>query len=248
MSTRSAFRRARVEVLLLVVACVVTAGLVAAPAPAAPISATSITASAGATTLTYGAGTSLSATLWDIGGDAALGGLILKVEQATASEAGPWTSLYWLTAPSGPYATGVYTGPVIPSQTTWYRFVFDGTDWYAASTSDALRIGVRPRLRRPYSAFEVKRGQRFTVRGLLQPQFPAGDRTVTLTAYRWVNRTWVKYKSYRATNFDAKHFTQYKRVLAISKKGSYRFKASTPAMPPAWMAATTGFSRTVKVK
>jgi len=232
----------------MVVACALAIGVLAAPALAAPAATTSITASAGATTLTYGAGTMLSATLWDTDGDAALGGLILKVEQATASETGPWTTLYWLTAPSGPYATGVYTGPVIPAQTTWYRFVFEGTPEYVATTSTALRIGVKPMLGRPYSAFQVKRGKRFTVRGLLKPQFPAGDRTVTLTAYRWVNRTWVKYKSYRATNFDAKANTQYKRTLAISKKGSYRFKASTKAMPPAWVATTTGFSRTVKVK
>jgi hypothetical protein len=231
----------------LLVLCVVTAGLLAAPALATP-APTSITPSAGAATLTYGTGTTLSATLWDTDGDAALGGLILKVEQATASEAGPWTTLYWLTAPSGPYATGVYTGPVIPAQTTWYRFVFEGTPEYVATTSTALRIGVRPDLGRPYSALQVKRGKRFAVRGLLRPQFPAGDRTVTLTAYRWVNRTWVKYKSYRATNFDAKQITQYKRTLAISKKGAYRFKASTKAMPPAWIATTSGFSRTLNVK
>jgi hypothetical protein len=232
----------------MLVLCVVTAGLLAAPAPAAPVASTSITASAGADTLTYGAGTTLSATLWDVDGDVALGGLILKVEQATASETGPWTTLYWLTAPSGPYATGVYTGPVIPAQTTWYRFVFEGTPEYAATTGTALRIAVRPDLGRPYSTLQVKRGKRFLVRGSLKPQFPAGDRTVTLTAYRWVGRTWVKYKSYRATNFDAKANTQYKRTLAIGKKGSYRFKASTKAMPPAWIATTSGFSRTVKVK
>ena len=247
MSTRSAFRRTRVEVLLMVVVCALAVGVLAAPALAAP-APTSITPSAGATTLTYGAGTTLSATLWDTANDVALGDLVLKVEQATASETGPWSTLYWVTAPGGPYATGVYTGPVIPAQTTWYRFVFEGTAEYATTTSTAVRIGIRPNLGRPYSSLRVKRGKRFTVRGLLQPQFPAGDRTVTVTAYRYVNRAWVKYKSYRATNFDRMANTQYRCTIALAKKGAYRLKASTPAMPPAWMPATTSFSRTLRVR
>jgi hypothetical protein len=220
--------------------------LAAAPALAAP-RATSLTPTAGAGVLTFGGGTTISATLWDTSADVAVGGQDLRVEQSTSGATGPWSLLYVITSPDGPYATGVYSGPVVPVQNTWYRFVFNGTLEFAPITSDTLTITVKPWLGKPTCPSSVKHGKSFTVKGSLKPRFPAGAKTVTVKAYRYKGNKWVFYKDYSAKNYDYKGYTQYKVNIKLSTKGTYRFKGTTKATAE-WAAGASANSGKLKVK
>lgn len=245
MVVRSTSRRVRLGILFLLVA-VVAAGVAALPASAAP-HATKLTATANSTLLKYGGGTVISAVLMDTTGGVAVGGQWVRVEQAT-SASGPWTLLYIVTTSSGDYATGTYSGPVMPVQNTWYRFVFEGTADFTASTSNVLAIRVKPVLGKPSCPAKVKHGKKFTVKGTLKPHFMAGVKTVKIRVFKLnSHKKWVVYKNYKATNRDYKSFTKYVLRLKIAKKGQYRFRARTVATA-SFAAAVSGYSRTLRVK
>ena len=78
----------------------------------------------------------ISATLTDTGSALPVGGETLRVEQAT-SDSGPWSLTDLVTTD---VTTGVGTYDVLPTGTTYYRFVFVGTDSYAAATSNVLTV------------------------------------------------------------------------------------------------------------
>jgi hypothetical protein len=107
---------------------------------------------------------------------------------------------------------------------------------------------TRPTLGTPACPATVKAGGRFTVSGTLAPQFTAGSRTVTVRAYRYVNREWVLSKSYSAVNVDAGSASRYMTArFALTQTGTYRFRAFTTATME-WAAATSAYSRTLTVK
>ena len=86
---------------------------------------------------------------------------------------------------------------------------------------------MRPALGVPTVPKSAKVNKNFTVYGSLKPHFPAGAKTVKLKAYRYNGHSWVSYKTYKATNFNNGSYTRYKLTVKITKKGKYRFKAST---------------------
>jgi len=245
MTSSTARRGGRRRILTGVVVTLATFLLLAAPALAAPHS-TKLTAHANSTLLNYGGGTLISAVLMDTVDMVAVGGQWVRVEQAT-SASGPWSLLYIVTTSSGTYATGTYSGPVIPAQNTWYRFVFQGTAAYAASTSNVLAIRVKPLLGKPSCRAKIRHRKKFTVKGSLKPHFTAGAKTVKIRVFRLnSHKKWRVYKNYSARNYDYKGYTQYRLRLKIVKKGTYRFKARTNATA-AWAAVASGYSRRLTV-
>ena len=250
MSTRSAFRPARVEVLLAVALCLVTAGLMAAPGPAgAAPSPTEIKARAQTSTITWGRNTILTGTLMDTGTITALGGLSLDVEWSHTGSPASWKWLSTVTTENeAQYSTGQYTQVVHPRQLTYYHFVFSGNAAYSASISNPLTIRVRPYLGRPVVPTVVKAGKRFTVWGSLKPRFPAGARTVKVSVHRYKGHgSWVVVKRLAAKNVDTLRYSKYQLRTSLTKKGKYRFRAYTPTMD-GWAPGKSVLSNVLVVK
>ena len=249
MSTRSVFRRVRLQVLLALAVCVVTAVLLAAPALAgAAPNTTEIEARAQRYTVTWGTNTVLTGTLMDLDTITALGGLSVDVEWSHTGSPASWT---WLstgtTETDAQYGTGQYTQVVQPRQLTYYRYVFNGTTAYAASVSNTVTIRVRPYLGRPVVRRVVKAGKRFWVYGSLKPRFPAGERTVKVKAYRYMGGKWRVVKRLAAVNRDTTRYTKYVAKTRLTRKGKYRFRAYTPTMD-GWAPAKSVLSRVLVVK
>jgi len=113
--------------------------------------------------------------------------------------------------------------------------------------STSLTLVGKPTLTTPKSPTTVKRRKAFTVWGVLKPHFAAGAKTVKVKAYVKRSGKWVAYKSYSAVNADYGSSTKYSIRIKLSRKGKYRFTASTPAST-IWLAASTGPGKTVTVK
>ena len=249
MSTRSAFRRARLHVMLALAVCVATAALLAAPglAGAAP-SPTQIKARAQLYTITWGSHTVLTGTLMDLDTITALGGLWLRVEFSSTGSPASWSLLSTVTTETEvQYATGQYAQVAQPRRTTYYRFVFLGTAAYAASVSNTVMVKVRPLVGRPVVPKAVKAGKFFKVWGSLKPRFPAGAKTVKVKAFRAKGGKWVVVKRLTATNVDTARYSKYEVKTRLTKKGKYRFRAYTSTMP-GWAPAKSTFSKVLVVK
>ena len=163
------------------------------------------------------------------------------MEQATSS-AGPWSLLNLVTSDDGPYTTGEYSLEVTPLRTTYYRFVFEGTATYAASTSNTVTVKVRPVLSTPTCPLSVKKNKSFRVRGTVQPGAPSGP-AVKIQTYRRHNGTWSKYKSAYSTTRTG---TRYSVSIKIKDTGKFKFKAVT-ATSAKFVAATSAASRVLTV-
>ena len=120
---------------MAVVAAVLLMALLAAPAMAAP-AATSLTASPNLTIIDLGDSAIISAVLTDTDSMLPVGGQTLWLEQASSS-GGPWSPLNVVTSEEGETGTSL---EVYPEATTYYRFVFLGTDTYAAATSNVVTV------------------------------------------------------------------------------------------------------------
>jgi len=242
--------RSRLARLLLLAALMLVIGVLAVPgvAGAAPNHTTSLTAKSMNSTITWGRYTILTATLMDTTTTTALGGQFVDVEWSPTGLSGSWKLLATVTTDSSQYTTGQYAMVVYPTMKTYYRFLYLGGGGYApADPSETLVILVRPALGVPKVPSSAKVNKSFTVSGSLKPHFPAGDKTVKLTAYRYKGSKWVEYKSYKAINADNGSYTKYSLSLKISQKGKYRFKASTAATAQ-FSAATTANSASFQVK
>jgi hypothetical protein len=132
-------KRCGARLAVVIAAAVLLVLLVAAPAMAAP-AATSLVASPSLSTVALGDTLTISATLTDTGSTLPVGGETVRVEQAT-SNSGPW-SLTDLVSTDD--TTGVASYDAILTQTTYFRFVFEGTGTYAAATSNVLTVLVTP--------------------------------------------------------------------------------------------------------
>ena len=252
MSVRTSRERRRLGVLLLVTAVALGIGLLAVPVAGAAIN-TTLNPSASAPTITWGARVLLTATLMDdLNPPTALGGQFVRVEWSPTGATASWILLATVTTGSGQYETGQYTKDDSPTQKTYYRFSYLGDGTYGPTISPTVVVNVRPALGVPKVPTSAKVNKSFTVSGTLKPRFTAGTKTVTLTAYRYRNHKWAKYKTYKATNADSGSYTKYSLTLKISKKGKYRFKASTAAtttgVQPIYASATTGNSKTMQIK
>jgi len=113
--------------------------------------------------------------------------------------------------------------------------------------SVAFAVNPKPTLGKPICPKSVKKGRKFKVYGKLSPHFAVGQKTVKLKAYRRVSGVWKLYKGYAAKNANWGSVTKYTATIKITKKGTFRFKASTAATAT-WAAARSGYSRTLTVK
>jgi len=213
--------------------------VLAAPALAAP-APTTWTVSPTSKIITYGQGVILNGTLMSNG--AGVGGLWVDLAQATTTN-GSYEVMFKVTAPSGPYATGTYSIPVMPMQTMYYRFQWAGDATYAASNSDVIPVQVKPSLGKPTCPSSVKKNKSFTVSGSVQPGQGVGP-AVKIKAYRKDSSgDYVSYKTYTSTISG----TTYKASIKISKTGKYKFKATTAASAQ-FAANETGLSSVLSVK
>jgi hypothetical protein len=219
----------RAAKLAFMAAAVVLLGvLMAAPAMAVPLKTTSLTATANTTTVTYGHGAIVNAVLTDTSVTPAVpvGGEWVRVEQS-ASASGPWSLLYVVTASSGASYSGTYAAAVLPLQTTYYEFVYEGAGGmfptagiYAGSTSNVLKVAVKPVLGRPSCPSMVKKNHSFTVKGSVMPGSPAGP-AVKIKVYRLKGTKWATYKTYTARVSGIK----YSHRMKIAAKGMFKFRA-----------------------
>jgi hypothetical protein len=235
---------------VLVALCLAGVGLLAAPALAgAAPSPTELTARAQRSTITWGTQTVVTGTLMDTSTITALGGLWLRVEWSATGSPSSWTLFSNVTTETeAQYATGQYAQVVQPRRLTYYRFVFPGNSAYAAAVSNTVVVRVRPDLGRPVVPKAAKVGKRVKVWGWLRPQFPAGEKTVKVRAYRYKGRgRWVVAKRLRATNVDSGEYTRYKLATRFTKRGKYRFRAFTLTMD-GWAPAKSRFSKTFSVR
>jgi hypothetical protein len=106
---------------------------------------------------------------------------------------------------------------------------------------------TKPGLTTPVPPKSALRGVRFVVSGRLTPQFRAGEKTVTLTAFRYTRHAWRLFKTFAAVNADSGSSTRYHATIRLTQAGCYRFRAST-VTTAAWLAARSGISRTLTVK
>jgi hypothetical protein len=248
MNARPMTKRARLAVLLLLAAVVLTVGILGAPG-AASAAPTSLTASSLKSTVTWGGFTILTGTLMDTTtplSPIALGGQLVRVEWSL-TDLPPWTLLATVTTDSAQYYTGQYAVVVYPKTPTWYRFNYLGSIGYDAALSNDLLIHVRPALGVPKVPSSAKVNKLFTISGTLKPRFPAGQKTVKLTAYRHKGKKWVSYKTYRAVNANSGSYTRYSLTLKISQTGRYRFTARTAATAT-FSPATSRTSTTLRIK
>ena len=223
----------------LLVALIVLAAALAAPALAAPAS-TSWTVSPQSKTLTYGQGVILNGTL--MSGMTAVGGLWVDFAQATTAN-GSYEVLFKVTTAEGAYYSGTYSVPVMPLQTTYYRFQWPGDDTYAASNSDVIPVQVKPSLGKPSCPSSIKSGKKFTVKGTVKPGEGVSP-AVKIRAYRRNSSgTYVSYKTYNSTVTG----TQYKVTIKINNTGKYKFKATTGGTAQ-FAANESSFSKVLTVK
>ena len=200
---------------------------------------TSLAASPEETTVTTGAGLTLTAVLTDTDASLPIGGQTVRVEQAT-SNSGPWSLVQTVTNDG---TTGSYSLAVVPRQTTYYRFVFEATDTYAASASDALTVKVKPVLGTPTNPASIKKNKSFTVKGTVQPGAPAGP-GVKIQIYRQHDGAWSRYKSAYSTTRSG---TRYSVKLKINATGKFKFKA-TIATSSKFVGVTSSYSKVLTVK
>ena len=200
---------------------------------------TSLAASPAETTVTIGAGATITAVLTDTDESLPIGGQVVRVEQATTNT-GPWTLVQTVTNDG---TSGAYSLAVVSLQTTYYRFVFEATDTYATSTSSVLTVKVKPVLSTPTSPTSVKKNKSFTVKGTVQPGAPGGP-GVKIQTYRKHNGHWSKYKSAYTTTRSG---TKYSVKIKINATGKFKFKA-TIATSSKFVGMTTGYSKVMTVK
>ena len=179
---------------------------------------TSLTASPGEKTVTAGTAPTISAVLTETDGALPIGGAALRVEQATSSS-GPWSLVQTV---SNDGTTGNYSLAVLPLRTTYYRFVYEGTDTYAAVTSGVLTIKVKPVLKTPTCPSSIKKSKTFKVKGTVAPGAPDGP-AVKIQAYRKHDGKWSKYKSAYSTTRSG---INYSAKIKITSTGKYKFKAT----------------------
>ena len=217
----------------------------------APGVQTRLSNSVGKTIVNYGSSTLLTGVLYDSGDplhEVGMGDRLVTVQSAS-SATGSWVDLETLTTSSVAGSVGTCTLTVTPPGPTYYRlrFVAGEGSGYGGSISFVVRVGVRPVLGTPKVPASVRAGRSFTVYGTLDPQLPAGEKTVQINVYRYKNRRWVFIRQVSATNADSGGNTRYGVKVKLTTKGKYRFRAFT-APTVTWAGDTTGLSTVLTVK
>ena len=207
--------------------------------------------SVGQTIVDYGSSTLLTGVLFDSGDplhEVGMGDQVVTVQSAP-SATGPWVDLGTLTTGSAAGSVGKCTLSVTPTISTYYRlrFVAGANSGYGGTLSFTVRVGVRPLLGTPKVPSSVRAGRSFTVSGTLNPQMPAGQKTVVINVHRLKNGHWVFIKRVSATNANSGDGTRYSVSVKFTTKGKYRLRAYA-APTTTWASDTTGLSKVLTVK
>jgi hypothetical protein len=247
MHRLSALRPRRGRLLLLVAAALVVAAVVAAaPAAAAP-TPTSLTVTPQSPSVTWGATAVLNGVLQTtVDPIQPVDRQQVRVEYSATSGA-PWLLAATVTNTAAPYSSGTYTYSWTAERNYYWRFVYEGTAEWGPQTSSFVLVKVKAAVGKPACPKSIKAGKKFTVSGSLKPRFSKGSRTVTVRAQRYTSGKWKPYKTYRATNADSGAYSKYSVRIKITKKGKYRFYATT-ATTTSFAAARSVYSRTLRVK
>jgi hypothetical protein len=234
--------------LLFVVALLAVAAVAAVPAAAAGPAQTTLTVEPQAPIVNWDATAILNGTLQTATEPPLpVDGQLVYVEYST-SPSGPWTRvLPPITNDSAAYGTGAYTYSFEGSRNYYWRMVFLGTAAYAPVTSQYVQVKVRPLLGKPTGPASVKAKKKFTVSGSLKPKAAAGSKTVKVKAQRYASGKWRTYKTWLAKNANSGSYSKYSVRISISKKGKYRFYATT-ANTSSFAAAWSAYSRSLRVR
>jgi hypothetical protein len=217
----------------------------------APGVQTRLSNSVGKPIVNYGSSTLLTGVLYDSGDplhEVGMGDRLVIVQSAS-SATGPWVDLETLTTSSVAGSVGMCTLTVTPTGPAYYRlrFVAGEGSGYGGSISFVVRVGVRPVLGTPKVPASVRARRSFTVYGTLDPQLPAGEKTVQINVYRYKHHRWVFTRQVSATNADSGGSTRYGVKVKLTTKGKYRFRAHT-APTVTWAGDTSRLSTVLTVK
>ncbi len=152
-----------------------------------------------------------------------------------------------MTNSAEPYTSGAYSFDWKAERNYYWHMVFDGTPDYLGKTSNVVLVKVRPALGKPACPVSIKAGKKFSVSGALKPKAVAGSRTVKVKAQRYASGKWRTYKSYTATNADSGSYSKYSVKIKITRKGKFRFSATTTATT-ILVAGKSAYSRTLRVR
>jgi hypothetical protein len=242
------------RIVLLAIALVAVAAATAASAaaasaasPAAAPTPTILTVSAQSTSVNWGAQAVVNGVLQTtVEPVQPVDQQQVRVEFSPSS-IGPWTLAATVTNEDEPYTSGAYTHNWTANRTYYWRMNFPGTAEWAPYVGNVVLVKVKAVVGKPSCPSSVKAGKQVTVSGSLKPKFPAGSKTVTVKAQRYVSGKWNAYKSYKATNANSGSFSKYSVKIKITKKGKYRFYGVT-ADTTTLAAGKSAYSRTIKVK
>ncbi len=233
-------------VLLLLVAVVVAAAVAAAPAAAA--TSTTLTLSAQSRSVKWGATAILNGILQtSTQPPLPVDRQQLQVQYSVASNGPVWTTAATVTNTAAPYSSGEYHYSWTASRNYYWQMTFAGTAEWAGTTSNVVYVKVVPVIGKPACPLSARAGRKFTVSGSLKPRYPAGSRNVTVKALRYASGRWRAYKTYLATTADSGSYSKYSVRLSISRKGKYRFYATT-ANTSSLSAGKSANSRSLQVK
>ncbi len=152
-----------------------------------------------------------------------------------------------ITNSAAPYSSGEYTYSWKATRSYYWRMVFEGAGEWLPRTSNVVYVTVVPAIGKPRCPLSVKHGKKFTVSGTIKPHYRSGSKNVKVKAQRHSSGKWRTYRTYTATTRDSGSYSKYSVRLAISKKGKYRFRATT-SRTGNLAAGKSAFSRSLRVK
>jgi hypothetical protein len=244
MQRQSLPRRSGARLLALFVVALVAAAAVAA-APAAAVT-TSLNVSPQSANVKWGAKGILNGVLSTTENPPVLlDRQQVEVKRSTYS-VGPWTSVGTVTNTVAPYTSGEYTYSWTAARNYYWTMTYAGFGEWAPVDGTIVLVKVTPAIGKPSCPSSIRAKKKFTVSGQLKPKYPSGYRTVTVKAQCYSSGKWRPYKSYAATNANSGSYTKYSVRLSISKKGKYRFYATTLASSTL-AAGKSVYSRTLRV-
>ncbi len=208
---------------------------------------TSLTPSVVGDIVLWGKSATVEVVLTDTGSGAGIGGQQVRLE--SSADQVTWDLVTTLTTSSEAAEAGLCRTTVAPKARTYYRFVYEGDAQleHDPSVSDPVAVQVRPLVGTPKAPAKVKARKQFKITGSLKPRFAAGGKTVKVAVFRKRGNKWVLVKSAFAVNSNSGSGSAYTLKTRLAAKGTYRFQATTRAMP-AWPSSTSGFSRVTVVK
>ena len=178
---------------------------------------TSVTLSSGASTISYGGSSLLTAVVRDNEGNGIAGAALLVERYA----GGGWATVASMTAGS----TGIAKTYVKPVSRTRYRVSYPGSGVLGPASSPERTVAVRAYVGTPNCPKSARPGRTFTAIGYLKPRHEADKHSVVLYCYQSVRGRWALKKKVAATNQNYSSYTRYRARLSLAK-GRWRIRAS----------------------